>query len=54
MKLIDSQIEKAKVEGKFYTETNVREMLERSKKKIDKYQKSNQEKPLPFGKSPQE
>lgn len=54
LNLIDSQIEKAKVEGKFYTDPNVREMLERSKKRVDKYQKNNQEPPLSFGKSPQE
>lgn len=54
LKLIDSQIEQDKAEGKFYTDPSVREMLERSKKKIDKYQKDSQEKPPDFDKSLQE
>jgi hypothetical protein len=54
LKLIDSRIEKEKAEGSFYTRPDVKEILERSKKKIDEYQKNNQKEPLSFGKSPQE
>jgi len=53
LKLIDAQIEKEIAEGTFYKRPDVRELLEKSKKEIDEYQKSL-ETPPSFGKSPQE